>query len=305
MSLFDEDIQSQPRPLEDERDELLQEADRWSYGTLFNSLHNAVRGCLEILGCSITAIPVVAPITTSEVVLGAIIRAGGQPILVDLEEGPEFVQLSSQLLEGFLEELKAFIIVTDLPLPDLPGLEMCTIITVGGNKDNYLPTGENVVFNIIDYSRMECGAAVRTTFKEQREALRRIRSDFLGLDAMPSYHVLKAIDDFAYLSKEPYNDLTEIFTQGFPVVISNSYILISTKNKFARVRTALRDFGIFTEQAFLPKHALLKERFKEIPDYAGADELGPGILFISRETHLYPKLISQIADTLKKIYAED
>lgn len=155
----------------------------------FSSYQTAISAILEVLGTRTQRIPVVLAVTASPDTLAATLRAGGDPILLDIR--PQTLQIDPDQLRTVLDELKAAVVILARPAgqPVDPALlamteDMPTIL------DSRLPPHEDIeadcvcTFNVFDLALLAgSGALIIHRFEQQVRELKMVRSGLLGLSA--------------------------------------------------------------------------------------------------------------------------
>lgn len=155
----------------------------------FNSVHNAVQACVEILGSRSHMIVAVVPVTISSEILAGIMRGGAHPMMLDTDK--EGVFYDPEVLAEALEALDGAALVF-LPRtardkePEAVSALLEGVPTVAVNYCtpggyDFLPAASFEIYHLSPW--VDQGAVVRTEFAEQLEDLRRVRSGALGLAA--------------------------------------------------------------------------------------------------------------------------
>lgn len=272
---------------------------------VFGSYQTAVSAVLEVLGSRSHLIPVVLPITASPDVIGGVLRAGADPLLLDIR--PQTLQIDPEALREVLTELEAAVVVLNRPAgqpvdPELLSLtaELPTIL------DSRLPPHEAIgpectgTFSLFDLGPVVgSGAAVVHKFNQQVHELKMVRNGILGL-ACNLNDVIAAVARKRLLSDPALTKRRE--TQA---TVAASYIaLLREKYVFpwdtspewpyfvVRVENAdraiahLHSAGISAMKPVFPLHMLsdVNRRWVEKPSYPVAEGLWKKL--IALPTHL-------------------
>lgn len=155
----------------------------------FSTYHAAVSAVLEVLGSRGHMVPVVMSITTAPEVLSGVLRAGGDPILLDIQEST--LQMDPGLLQMVLKELGAAVVLLSRPGgqpvdPDLLSqvADLPTILDSGLQAKADLNAESICTFNLFDLSSYcEVGALLTHKHEVQQKELRSVRNGVLGLSA--------------------------------------------------------------------------------------------------------------------------
>jgi hypothetical protein len=103
----------------------------------FNSIHNAVQACLEMLQSRSKELVVLASVVTPTAVMSAVVRSGALPLIVDLDS--KYRQLSYKDLREIKEEVS---------------LPMCVILERTVNKDinpSLLESVQDIPVIVVNY----------------------------------------------------------------------------------------------------------------------------------------------------------
>lgn len=180
-----------------------------SAAVVFGTYQAAISAILECLGTRSHLVPVILPVTASPDTLAGVLRAGGDPLLLDIR--PQTLQMDPEYLRLVLAEVKAAVVVLTRPAgqPVDPALlEAC-----GDNPtilDSRLPPGGEIrdidkdsvcSFSVFDFAPIVgTGALVIHKFDQQLRELKIIRNGVLGLsgnmnDALAAYALKRLKED--------------------------------------------------------------------------------------------------------------
>jgi dTDP-4-amino-4,6-dideoxygalactose transaminase len=260
---------------------------------VFSTYQAAISAILEVLGSRSQTIPVVMSVTSSPDTLSAVLRAGGEPVLIDIR--PQTLQMDPGMLRTVLSEIGTAVVILGRPAgqyvdPELLELagDLPTIL------DSRLPPGNIEVdscctFSVFDLGVLAgCGALVIHKYSQQVTELKLSRSGVLGLSA--SLNDVVAANVVKRLRSDP-NLATRRSEQ---VIVANRYIeLLKEKYVFpfdsspdwpcffvgvgdaARVSAHLHLRGIEVIQPILPLNLLpeVYMRMEETPCYPVAESL--------------------------------
>lgn len=260
-----------------------------SAAVVFGSYQSGIASILELLGSRTHDIPVVMPITTSPDVLAAVLRAGANPFLLDIED--EYCQLDPEILEDVVKELKSAVVILHRPagLPVNPRLlEVCkdlpTII------DTRLPPSLSMkddcvgTFTVFDLSPViGTGSVVVHKYVQQIAELKLIRNGVLGLGAnlneILSIVALKRLKEDPHLEKRKAVQLkvASLYAEHFEESLTTDnypYFMIEVEDA-DRVVAFLHGEGISAGKPIFPLHLLpeVSKRWAESPSYPVAEAL--------------------------------
>lgn len=261
------------------------------YCVAFNSTQAAVQGCLELLGTRDTSLVVIMPVTAGPDEMAAVLRAGANPVLLDIDE--EYLQINPETLKEVLAVLEEDeivpIVLLDKPVGDvinpaileqiqeLPSISVYRGYTNQAMDRDYFPCA----FNVFDFTDMVgSGAVVFHSYPTQVEHLKLIRSGVVGMAAnMPESAASMAttlldnpLDIEAYegiRKKYEKSDLEIAPPTKFPS-------LIWVKVKDAKLAaTHAKSYGFDVQLALCPLYELseIRKRFQQEPDYPVAEKL--------------------------------
>lgn len=260
----------------------------------FSSQQAAITACLELLGTRANIIPVVMCVTSPPDTLSAALRAGGHPLLLDVD--PQTLQMDPEQLEMVIKDLDTPIVVLNPPggadidprildlVQDLP--------TILDSRVPLRPKQESrcqAVFNVFDMALHAGGPAsiVMHKFEPQVTQLKLVRSGIMGLsaDLHPSIAkaILSSIREESSSVKDAFEDA--LSSHGMSLMVKPNH---EPSRLFIRVPNArkvvahLTSFGIDAVVGIFPLCQLeeVKIRYKEPPDYPGAESLDNQVVAI-------------------------
>ncbi len=146
---------------------------------------------LDLLGCRKDLIPVIMSVAAPHEVLAAVLRASGQPVLVDISE--DTLQMDPEILASTLESFeKGAIVILDRPGGDEIDPELLEVTCnkaptiVDSRFTPALPVlASEQIGDFCIYTLDSCAVIVQA-YEEQQVQLKSLRSSFLGYYA----HVL-------------------------------------------------------------------------------------------------------------------
>lgn len=198
----------------------------------FGTYQASLSAILEVLGTRTHLIPVVMPITASPDTIAATLRAGGDPVLLDIR--PQTLQIDPDMLRTVLEDLKAAVVILTRPAGQPVDPELLKV--VGDNPtvlDSRLPPHDKIAeecictFNVFDLGPVVgSGSVVVHKFAQQVRELKLVRNGLLGLagnlnDALSAYALKR-------LKEDPGLGLR----RGTQAIVANRYIEL-LKEKYA------------------------------------------------------------------------
>lgn len=277
--------------------------------TVFSSHQAGIAACLEVLGTKQSEIPVILPVTSSGPVISAVLRAEGNPILLDIR--PDTLQMDPENLRSVLAEVEVAVVILGTPLgrPVDPALLELTKneVTILDSTIYCDPTAySKCSFNVFDMaSYCGSGTLVIHKYKEQVSLLKRIRSGLLGMEADISETLANNVILYLEAESTASPSLDEIrakardqYKNTFTLLESPTMCAISVPSA-ARVYTYLKDAGY---ELNLPVQALnlhpdMKNRWIEPPSYPVAEEFHDKI--VALPTHA--GILDKIDDIIKHI----
>lgn len=156
---------------------------------VFGSYQSAISSILEVLGSRTHLIPVVMPITASPDTVAATLRAGGDPLLLDIL--PQTLQMNPDELRAVLSEVQAAVVILSRPAGqpiDADLLAACgdcpTILDSRLPPHEALMAENTCTFSVFDLGPIVgSGAVVVHKFADQVRELKMVRNGLLGLAA--------------------------------------------------------------------------------------------------------------------------
>ena len=279
-----------------------------------STVQMAIQMCLEVMGTTTHLIPCILSVTSPPDTLAAVMRAGGQPILLDIHGGT--LQMDAELLKEALDELKAAVVILQRPggLPIGPEIlelvqDVPTIIDTRLPPSDYPHPDHDLcgTFNVFDLSSwVGSGAVIRHKYAAQQKLLRMVRSGVLGLggslpDVLAGEAIKRLIVDadcetaaddyymgYKHAVEQLHTHLTPYASRGIiPWVASPTGpapLMVFVPNNAARVVTQLRSDGIEASQ-ILPLHLLdeVKNRWEKEPRYPVAEKIMKQVIAIPTE----------------------
>ena len=254
------------------------------YACATSSVQIAVQSCLELLGTRVDVIPVIMPVTSAPDTLSAVLRAGGHPLLLDIEE--EHLQMDpAQLADalGMLEEQKRVpVILFNRPfrmpvrevllelVADYPSIVDSRVIPHEHLSGPDIPC----TFNVFDLAPV-CGAGAVTihAFPEQMKQLKIVRDGPMGLaGTLPELLAEKALTEIKSIDREAYWAEVEKFqgTEHHVMGPSTEPGVVWLKVDNARRKAAtLKSYGVEAVVGLAPLYELeeVRRRYQEEPEY--------------------------------------
>lgn len=172
----------------------------------FGTYQASISAILEVLGTRTHLIPVVMPITASPDTIAATLRAGGDPLLLDIR--PQTLQMDPNELRTVLAEVKAAAVILTRPAGQPVDPELLEV--AGENPtilDSRLPPHSKIAddcvgtFNVFDLAPVVgTGSIVIHKFDQQVRELKLVRNGLLGLsgnlnDALAAYALKRLKQD--------------------------------------------------------------------------------------------------------------
>lgn len=288
--------------------------------TVFSSYHSGIVAILEILGSRTNDIPVILPVTSTPEVLGAVLRSGASPFLLDIE--PDHFQLDPNLLVEVLEELKTAVVILNRPagIPVNPKLlEICselpTII------DTKLPPSLDIAddcvgsFTVFDFAPIiGSGSLVIHRYAQQVAELKAVRGGILGLsanmnDALSALALRRLqsdprLDQYKQSRTAIINNYVKSFGDKLSYIkVPNPQFLVVQVPNADRSVAYLHGEGFTLTKPIFPLHLLsnVNKRWTQKPEYPVAEKLHNNYValpihagILGKEEHITSKLIEII-----------
>jgi hypothetical protein len=251
------------------------------FSCAFSSVQYAVQACLELLGARTAPVPVLMSVTAPPDTLAGVLRAGGHPLLIDIDE--ETLQIDEEFLKdaiSLLEEDKNIpVVLLTRPLGTVISDSMLEIIAdVPSILDarvlphSYLSPEElSCTFNIFDLTPVcGTGAVVIHRFEKQVEQLKQVRSGPMGLGA----HLSELDAQFAL------NELQALGERAGDSPVT--WVKVPDAEKAVLTLNAA---DIESVKSVVPLYLLeeVKRRYKEVPEYPVAEKLFNKYICVSSE----------------------
>jgi len=275
----------------------------------FNSYQNALTAIVEVLGFRV---PVVMPVTASPDALAAVLRGGGEPILLDI--CPDTLQMDPQMLREVLDEIKAAAVILTRPggQPVDPALHAIThdVPTI---LDSRLPAHTRVAadccctFNV--FNLPDVGALVIHKFSQQVTELKRIRSGVLGLSAeivskLDEIGCKRLAEDQQQTQRTPLaaaQVYMELLGEKYAYPFSESpewpYFIVAVDNA-DRVVAHLHSHGIIATKPVMPLHMLseINSRWVEKPSYPTAEYLAKKLVALPTNSGIIGSIVTLLGE---------
>jgi dTDP-4-amino-4,6-dideoxygalactose transaminase len=264
---------------------------------LFSNVQGAVETILELLESHIHNTTVVLPVTTPTYILSGVIRAGAQPLLLDIS--PATLQMDPDELSLILADLDASVVILDRPggqPVDPKLLAACVETTTIVNSE--LPPHKGVTcegtFTIYNAaSLIGTGAVVFHKYTDQVKELKSLRSGFMGKACEMSDLVAGRLLDIYRLDPNLNNRrviqatqahrLIDLLSTTVSIPFTNSndwpYLVIESANA-DRVVAYLHTNNVQTRKLLYPLHLLpvLEKSWIEHPTYPNVESLHTKLL---------------------------
>lgn len=282
----------------------------------FMEYQTAIEASIEMLGARVSALPIILPVTASLYTATAALRAGGQPILIDIDASTH--QMNASDLELALNTLQECVVVLTKPYgldvnPKLLELTQNHVTVVVDDitcpPPSHSPVGTFDVFSL--HARFD-GAVVFSKYKKQVEDLKIVRSGTLGHHAEMSRGqsmLLRGYDReqeiwkmqcqavcakyVAALEREGLGDiiLSKDLWASFPIKINSAQQLSSI----------LSLSGVQVATGIVPLHFIpeIRQRYKEEPSYPIAESLADKVILLPVHDQVYDEDISIIVQDIK------
>ncbi len=257
------------------------------------TVQSAVQICLEVLGTRTDMVPVLLPATAPPDTLGAVLRAGGHPILLDID--PVTLQMDPDQVKTLLLNVSTGVGV----LPRVGGQNVSQGL-LDAFKD--LPTvldARMVPHQSLGYDDLTCtfnvydtttiagsGAVILHKYPKQTQQLRIVRSGVLGHSAaMPELVAARALAEIKKYEErvrehheiaESYQRnleaMDQISMQVFPVAKWPAPFYVKVPNAVQAVED-LREIGVEAVRGVYGLYNLpeVRKRYAEAPEYPGVE----------------------------------
>lgn len=288
---------------------------------VFGTYQAAIASILECLGSRTGLIPVVMAITTPPDTLAGVLRAGGDPILLDI--CPQTLQVDPEVLAEVLTELDAAVVV--LTRPGGQPVDPRILEVVGENPtilDSRLMPSASLeldcvaTFNVFDFGGIiGSGALVIHKFSEQVRELKLVRNGLLGLSGnlneLLAAGVLKRLKEDPGLSHKftSQNQAASLYLSKLneqlviPFVESPTwpYFIVRVRNA-NEVIAQLHNTVEIVKPVF-PLHLLseVNRRWVEKPSYPVAESLTTQLVALPTHVGMTPEVIDTLVKELCEI----
>ena len=281
----------------------------------------AIQMCLEVLGSRTHMIPCILPVNASPDTLSAVMRAGAQPVLLDINGGT--LQMCEKRLKEALDELESAAVILTRPgghpvspalldlVQDVPTIVDTRLLPHTQLDDN--PDDLCGTFNVFDLTQVcGAGAVIRHKYKQQLLMLRTMRSGVMGhsgelpgiLAALAKIELSDTTRNKNYLDTvEKLRELLwgQVERGIIPWLASPggpTPLLVFVPNA-KRAITQLRSHQIEASQGSYPLHLLdeVRGRFKETPEYPVAEQVSNHVLAVPCD----PRRASEIAKIILSV----
>lgn len=265
---------------------LLTKMDEW--GVTVNTYQLALQIVLEALGSRTLDLVACMSVTSSPEALAAVLRAGAQPLLLDINTST--LQMDLEALKEIVPKLENVVVITSYPtdqgirdfLVENEIIEICDTRMIPNIKDPLKPKAQIEIWDLAPY--ILTGAVIFTEFPDLKEALIEIRSGVLGHSAhltTTQLHKLTSEAKIEYWSNleniyHEYENFGDIANevQKFKVILGGRYPLAIVKDAAKTIKD-LSDKGIEAKLGCYPLFAFpdILARWADSPDYPGAYEM--------------------------------
>lgn len=256
------------------------------YACATASVQIAVQSCLELLGTRVDVIPVIMPVTSAPDTLAAVLRAGGHPLLLDIEE--EHLQMDPAQLRDALEMLeeqsRVPVILFNRPFRAPVREELLEmVLDYPSIVDSRVVPHEQLTgldicctFNVFDLSTVcGAGALVIHKFPEQVDQLKMVRSGPMGLDgALPELLADKALDvvtNFQEVREHYWEEVEKFIGTDYEVMGPSTEpgVMWVKVDNARRTGATLKSYGIEAAIGLAPLYDIeeVKRRYQEEPEY--------------------------------------
>lgn len=260
----------------------------------FNTYQGAMSAILEVLGSRSAIIPVVMAITAAPDTLAAVLRAGGDPILLDIH--PQTLQIDPEMLREVLTEVKVAVVILARPggQPVDPALleltkDLPTILDSRLLPRQHVAEDCVCTFSVFDLSAViGAGGIVIHKFQEQVNDLKKVRNGLLGLsgnlNSILAAYALKQLKTDPELHARQFNQ--EVVVSHYANLLKEKIVVPYTDSPewpyfIVRVENAdtvvahLHSQGITAMKPVFPLHLLsdVNRRWMEKPEYPVAESL--------------------------------
>ncbi len=262
-----------------------------------SSTQLAIQMCLEVLGSRTHMIPCILPVNAPLDTMAAVLRAGAQPILLDINGGT--LQMDAEQLQEALTEVEASVVLLTRPGGQPVSEELLELVqdqpTIIDTRLPPRPEFDTEIdlcgtFNVFDLTQVcGSGAVIKHKFAKQQKLLRKIRSGVMGHSAqLPALLAVRACKVIRNADKRLAwyrsdverlrSELNRYADRGiipWPASPSGRTPLLVFVPNARRAITQLRSHNIEAALGSYPLHDLteLRQRYKEEPSYPVAEQV--------------------------------
>jgi len=264
----------------------------------FSSCQTAIMSCLEVLGSRLAPITVIMPVTAPVDALMGVIKAGGNPILLDINQVS--LQMDVNQLTEILQDLDEYekdqevkrSVVVYLNRPGGMSLDTCLVdclqdyITV---VDTRLPPCESYAtgtFSIYDLSVLSGqGAVVFHNTDQVFEDLKVVREEnHFELPEVLSALVYKRLPELKNTvptDREYVENIKKYDIIGFSSISNSPFFWVYVKNA-KNILEKMKEKGVDVRLGLVPlyKYVNVKKRLNKDPAYPVAERLHNHILVL-------------------------
>ncbi len=287
----------------------------------FGTYQGSISAILEVLGSRTHLIPVVMPITASPDTIAATLRAGGDPLLLDIR--PQTLQMDPGELRTVLDELKTAVVILPRPGGQLVDPELLELTKeLPTILDSRLPPHADIedsecvcTFNVFDLGPViGTGSVVVHKFEQQLRELKLVRNGLLGLagnlnDALAAFALKRLREDpglqarrnaQATVAGHYIELLKEKYVFPFDQSPEWPYFIVRVEN--ADTAVAHLHHEIEVVKPVFPLHMLsdINRRWVEKPEYPVAEGLWRKLVALPTHMGILGKE-SMIVDKLSEV----
>lgn len=288
------------------------------YSVPFVSFQDAVEGILELMGTRASTTPVIIPVTASVEVVSAALRAGAQPVIMDV--APDTLQYDPKELKDLLDVFEEVIVLVDLPFgcPVDPGVKEVLenqpwLLT---SQLGLPPTGDSTanfdIYSIVPITGS--GAVLTTKHLKQLPDIYTVRDGTLGHSGKPGAGQASSWAGWNTLRVQHHVDCLRVKHTYEEMFKAAGLVKYLTKfptdfavpihvNSAQQVGSLLALHGIETILAIQPLSFVpeIRARYQEPPSYPVAEALADKLLLLPCHGGVTQETIETIIEELKRI----